>query len=72
MSLISSKVFEEIRTKTNLQLQKTKVNLQTAGGNLLQVRGSVILEHEVGKEKLKHQFIVVKDLNRKLFWGKTG
>ncbi len=70
VSLLHESVIKELKKRTNIKVESTKINLQTANGELMQVLGSTLIDFEIGNMKINHRFIIVKELNRKVILGR--
>ena len=62
LSLLRQDIFERIGTDN--ALKPTSVKLQTANGNLLEVKGLAELPFKIGSVEQTHAFYIVNNLNR--------
>jgi hypothetical protein len=68
VTLLSEKLFRQIPVRT--KLKRTNINLQSVSGSSLKVIGSSHINFTLGKQKLTHEFIIVKDINRNCILGR--
>lgn len=67
VSLMHRRVYDSLRVKP--KLQNKKINLNAVSGDVLQVDGCIELTFVVGGAEMKHQFYVVREMNRNLILG---
>ena len=68
ISLISQATYEGLKYRP--QLTKRNIALQSANGSSLRVTGQVELDFKIANIKLRHTFVVVSNLNRKIILGR--
>ena len=68
VSVISSKVYKNIQPKPELQTKD--VQLRTANGSSLYIKGLCRLQVQIGSQSTPHDFFVVTNLNRNVILGR--
>ena len=68
LSLLKADIYNNLKYRP--KLQRTDVSLQSANGSSIKVLGSIDLDFKIAGIKLKHEFIVVTDLNRNIILGR--
>lgn len=67
VSLMHRRIYDSLRVKP--KLQNKKINLNAVSGDVLKVDGCIDLTFVVGGSEMKHQFYVVREMNRNLILG---
>ena len=70
ISVVSEKTINELKQKDLVKFTNHRPLVQTANNQKLDVRASVRIKLKVGNAFLEHEFVVIRDINRKFILGK--
>ena len=63
-----SRVFKSVKWRPDLF--RKSINLKTANGSRLRLKGETSIEFKVGEQRSQHDFFVVENLNRNVILGR--
>ena len=68
VSIVHSRVFKSIKPRPDLF--RKSINLRTANGSRLRLKGETSLEFKVGEKRSQHDFFAVQNSNRNVILGR--
>jgi hypothetical protein len=68
ITILSEKIFKQISPRKNMR--KYSLNIQAVSGDSLKVLGISTLSFTIGKQKLVHDFVIIKDIHRNCIIGR--